>query len=162
MALQLMGFQIHLRLEHHKLLVQALFIQAKEVVLLKMIFERIVVDIILLLASTRPSVADVTSFMAIATMSIEFVVSVEPLATESTLGMTSKATLVHGARHIVTMLFMLAQLGRREKLMFVSEDLLVASAKIAKSQTNDKCPAGLSEWRHCFTYHITFPCLLLT
>lgn len=50
MTFQLVPFQIHLRSEHNELLLQTLLIQAQEMVFLKVFFQRIVVDVILLLA----------------------------------------------------------------------------------------------------------------
>ena len=125
-----MGLQIHLRFEHHEFLLQTLLVQAKKVVLLEMFLERIVVDIVLLLAMSRPSVTDMAPLMPVTTVSIQFVISVEPLSAETAFWMASKPALINGAGDIISVLFVLAQFRHGEKFMLVGEDFFVPSAKI--------------------------------
>jgi hypothetical protein len=65
-----MSFEVHLRLKDHELLFKAFFVQAKKVVCLEMAFKGIVVDIILVLAGCRASIANVASFVAVTAVSV--------------------------------------------------------------------------------------------
>lgn len=127
-----MGFQVHLRLKNDKLLLQTLFVQAEEMILLKMILKGIVVDVILLLPTGRAAVAYVASLMTVTTVRVEFVIAVESLAAKSTFGVSPETALIQGSWHIITVLLVFAQLCHSEKFMLVCEDLLVPSAKIAE------------------------------
>lgn len=125
-----MAFQVHLRLKNHELLLQTLLVQAEEVVFLEMFLERVVVDIILLLAMSRSSITDMTPLVLVTTMGIQLVVSVEPLSTEPTLRVAFEAALVNGSRDIVSVFFVLAQFRRRKEFMLVGKHLFVSSAKV--------------------------------
>lgn len=71
--------------------------------------------------------------MSVTTMRIQLVISVEPFTTETAFRVPSETTLVNGARNVVTVLFVLAQLRRGEDLMFMSENFFVSSTKITIS-----------------------------
>jgi hypothetical protein len=104
----LMCFQVHLRFENNKLLFQALWVKASEMIFCKMLLKGVVINVILLLAMGGTSITDVTAFVLITTMSVELVVAVKSLATEPTLGVPSEATLVYSSRLVVTGLFVFA------------------------------------------------------
>ena len=131
MRFQLMTLQIHLRVEDDKLLLQALGVETRKVILAKVLLKRIVVLEILWISSACPPIAKMASLMSIATMCIEFVISVESLPAESALGMTFKPTLIHSSRNVVAILLMLPQLLLREYLVLVDKHLFVSSAQIA-------------------------------
>jgi len=65
-----MGLQIHLRLEHDEFLIQALLVQAQEVVFLEMVLERSIIDVVLLLAMSGSSIANVASLMLVTAVCI--------------------------------------------------------------------------------------------
>lgn len=98
-----------------------------------MVFEGVIVDVVLLLAMSRSSVADVASLMSVTTVRIQLVISVEPFTTETAFRVPSETALVNRARDVVSVLFVLAQLRRGEDFMFVSEKFFVSSAKITIS-----------------------------
>lgn len=98
-----------------------------------MVFEGVIVDVVLLLAMSRSSVADVASLMSVTTVRIQLVISVEPFTTETAFRVPSETALVNRARDVVSVLFVLAQLRRGEDFMFVSENFFVSSAKITIS-----------------------------
>lgn len=100
---------------------------------LEMVFEGVIVDVVLLLAMSRSSVADVASLMSVTTVRIQLVISVEPFTTETAFRVPSETALVNRARDVVSVLFVLAQLRRGEDFMFVSEKFFVSSAKITIS-----------------------------
>ena len=100
---------------------------------LEMVFEGVIVDVVLLLAMSRSSVADVASLMSVTTVRIQLVISVEPFTTETAFRVPSETALVNRARDVVSVLFVLAQLRRGEDFMFVSENFFVSSAKITIS-----------------------------
>ena len=133
MTFQLMTLQVHLRLKHNELLLQAFPVQAKEVAFLEVVFEGVIVEVVLLLAMSRSSVADVASLMSVTTVRIQLVISVEPFTTETAFRVPSETALVNRARDVVSVLFVLAQLRRGEDFMFVSENFFVSSAKITIS-----------------------------
>jgi hypothetical protein len=108
MAFQLMSFHVHLRLENNKLLLQTLLVQAQEMIFLEVILERIIVNIILLLASGGLSITNMTSFVAITTVSVQFIVAIEPLTAETTLGVTFETALINGSGNVVSVLLVLA------------------------------------------------------
>lgn len=70
MRLNLMGLEVHLGIENHELLLQALSVWTHEVVLAEMLLERVVVDIVLLLAAAFSAVTDVTSFVLVSAMCV--------------------------------------------------------------------------------------------
>ena len=130
MELKLVCFEVHLRLEDDKLLVQALLVGANEVVFSKMSFQRIIVYIILLFPPVVPSIADMALFMLVSAVGVQFVGAVEPLSTETTLGVSFEATLVNSTRVIITEFLVFSKLLYCKQLMFVREDLLVPCAEI--------------------------------
>lgn len=94
-------------------------------------FERVVVDVVLLLPVVVTTVADVTTLVLVTTVSIQLVVSIEALSTEAALRMSFEAALVNGARIIVTEFLVLLQVGPCEKLVLVCEDFLVSCTEVA-------------------------------
>ena len=90
------------------------------------------------LTSTVPTIADVASLMLVAAMCIELVIAVKTLTTETTLRMAFETRLIHGARVVISVLFVLAEFGLSEKLMLVGEDLFVPRAEIAGDVSVDK------------------------
>lgn len=70
MDFQLVCLQIHLRVEHNKLLFHTFPVRAQEVILSKMNLERIVIDIVLLLSASITTIADVTTFVFVPTMRV--------------------------------------------------------------------------------------------
>lgn len=58
---------------------------------------------------------------------VELIVPIESLTTKSTFWMTPKSTLINGSWVVVPEFLMPSKLSKCEKLMLVSEDLLVAS-----------------------------------
>lgn len=71
------------------------------------------------------------SLMLVPAVCVELVVAVESLPTEAALGMALEAALVDGSRVVVAKFFVLVQLGWREQLMLVREDLFIPSAEVA-------------------------------
>lgn len=130
MKFQLVGLQIHLRLEHDKLLIQAFLVQAQEVVFLEMVLERGIINVVLLLAMSGSSIADVASLMLVTAVCIQFVISVESLATETTFGVTSETTLVNSTGDVISVFLVFPQLRHGEEFVLVGEDLLVSSTQI--------------------------------
>lgn len=92
-----------------------------------MLLQHLVVEIVLHLAARIPPVADMTSFVLLSTVLVELIVPIESLATKSTFWMTPKSTLINGSWVVVPEFLMPSKLSKCEKLMLVSEDLLVAS-----------------------------------
>jgi hypothetical protein len=100
-------------------------------VLAEVIFQRVIVDIVLLLATTLTSVADVAAFMLVPAVCVQFVVSIEAFSAESTLWVSLESTLIDRARVVVPELLMLAQFRECEKFVFVRKDFFVSRAKVA-------------------------------
>jgi len=68
----------------------------------KVHLERIIVDKILLLPATSfPTIADVAAFVLVPTMSVQLVIPVKTLSTKAALGMSLEAALVDRAGVIV-------------------------------------------------------------
>jgi hypothetical protein len=130
MGLDLMCFEVHLRVEDHEFLLETLPVRTQEVVFAKVHFERVVVDVVLLLPAALPSVANVAALVLVSTVSVQLVVSVEALPTEATFRVSSKTTLVFCARVVVAKLLVLLQIGPCEELVLVGEDLLVPCTEV--------------------------------
>lgn len=99
MLLQLMGFQINLRRENDKLLIQAGLFRAQKVVLSIMLHQTIVVHIILWLPSSP--ITDEAALMFLPTMNIKLIIPIESLPAEATLRVAFKAALIDGSRVVV-------------------------------------------------------------
>jgi hypothetical protein len=65
-----MSLEVHLRIEHNELLLQALPIRTHEMVLPEVLFQRIVIDIVLLLPASFSAIADVAALVLVATVRI--------------------------------------------------------------------------------------------
>jgi hypothetical protein len=70
MCLNLMRFQIHLRVEDRKLFLQTLSIRTQEMVFFEVHFEGIVVDKVLLFASAISAIANVAAFVLVSTVCV--------------------------------------------------------------------------------------------
>ena len=114
MNLQLMGFNIHLRVEHNKLLLEALSVRTQEVILAEMHFKRVVVYIVLLLSAPFAAIADVASFMLVSAMRVKLVVAVEACSTESAFWVPLESALVDCTGIVITEFLVLLQVGRCE------------------------------------------------
>ena len=128
-----MSLEIHLRIEHNELLLEAFSVWAREVVFLKVQLKRIVVDIILLLSAAFSAVTDMATLVLVPAMCVQLVVSIEALPTEAALRVTLETTLIDSARVVVAELLVLSQLSKREELVFVGEDFLVSRTQIART-----------------------------
>jgi hypothetical protein len=102
--LDLVSLQVHLRLKYNELLVQAFLVKTNEMIFLEVNLQSIVVDVVLLLTVGGPTVADMASLVLVSTVSVELVVAVESLPTESTLGVALEAALIDRTRFMIAML----------------------------------------------------------
>jgi len=127
--LELMCLEIHLGRKDDEFLLQALSIHTHEMILLKMVLERIVVDVIMRIPAIR-SVAEEASLMLLPTMHIKLVIPVEPLPTEAAQWMALETTLVDCSWIIISLRHMLLQLLIRKQVMLVREYLLISRAEI--------------------------------
>src|SRR5690242_17683687 len=125
-----MGFEIHFRVEHNKLLLQTFLVWAHEVVVPEVLLTRIIVDVVLLLSPAISTDTTVTALLLVSTMCVQLVVSVEALATEPTLGVSLKTTLIDCARIVVAKFLVLSQLSKGKELVLVRKDFLVSGTKI--------------------------------
>ncbi len=132
-----MRLQIHFRFENYKLLVETFLLRTEVMIGFEVRLQRVVVDIILWLPALGSPVTDVTTLVLVPAVCVQLVITVEPLATEATLGMTSEAALVDRARVVVAEFLMLSQAVLREQFVLMSEDLLVPCAEIAASCQHD-------------------------
>lgn len=122
-----MSLKIHLGIEDNKLLLQAFSVWAHEMVFPKMLFERVVVDVILLLSAAISAIANVATLVLVSAMCVQLIVSIEALATETTFWMSLKPALIDSARVIVAELLVLPELSKGEELVLMREDFLVSS-----------------------------------
>jgi hypothetical protein len=104
-ALGTILLQVHFRIEDDKLLLQALLIRADKVVLSEVHLEGVVIDVVLRVSATIAAITQVAAFVAVTAMREQFIVAVEALTTETTLGMTLETRLVLGTRDVVSMFF---------------------------------------------------------
>jgi len=131
MLLELMGFEVHLRIEDDELLLLAFLVQAWEVISPKVLLERIVIEVILRIVAASPPIAQMASFVFVSAMGEQFVIAIEPLPAKSALRMPFETALVDGSRVVITELLVPLQFLRCEELVFMREDLLVARAQVA-------------------------------
>lgn len=94
--------------------------------------KRVVVKEILLSAAGVTTVAKMASFVLVAAMCVELIITVEPLPAETTFWMSFETALVYRTWVVVAKLFMLAQFSWRKEFMLVSEDFLIPRAQITK------------------------------
>jgi len=80
MLLKLMSLEVNLRRKGNKLLVQTFSLQTQEMIFLEMLLERIIIEIILRLATS--SITDKASLVSISAMNIKFVLTIESLIAE--------------------------------------------------------------------------------
>jgi hypothetical protein len=80
MLLKLMSLEVNLRRKGNKLLVQTFSLQTQEMIFLEMLLERIIIEIILRLATS--SITDKASLVSISAMNIKFVFTIESLIAE--------------------------------------------------------------------------------
>lgn len=126
-----MSLEVHLRIEYNELLLQALPVRTHEVILPEVLFQRVVVDIVLLLPAPFSAIADVTALVLVATMRVKLVVSVEALTAESTFRVSLKTALVDRARVVVAEFLMLLEVGEGKELVLVGKHFLVSCTEVA-------------------------------
>ena len=103
-----MSLKIHTRLKNHEFLLQAFRVKTEKMVFSEVVLERPVVEVILLLAVRRPTVTDVTPFVTITTVSIEFVITIETLTAETAFRMSLETALINCTWFMITIFLMLA------------------------------------------------------
>jgi hypothetical protein len=106
MRFELMCLEVHLGLENHELLLQASLVQAEKMIASKVLFQRVIVNVVLRLAASAPSITDMATLVLVSAVSIQLVVAVEPYVTESAFRVALEPTLVDGARSVVPESFM--------------------------------------------------------
>lgn len=102
MCLDLVGLQIHFRIENDKFLLLALIIQARKVLLVEVLLQCFVILKVLRVVAAISPVAKMASLMSVSAMSKEFVVAVESLSAKAALWMSLETALIHGARIVVS------------------------------------------------------------
>lgn len=91
------------------------------------------------MAAVVPSITDMALLVLLPTMGVQFIVTVESLATKATFRMPFESGLIDGSGVVISKLFVLSKFPGCEQLMFVGEHFLVAGAKI----THDLAVLGL-------------------
>ena len=125
-----MGFQIHFRIKNDEFLLHAFPVCTQKMLFAKVDLERIIIDVVLLLPSLLPPVADVTTLVLVAAVHIELVIPVEPLLAEPTVWMALEPALVDRSGVIVTKLFMFPELLCGKEVMLVREYFFVLGAEL--------------------------------
>lgn len=126
-----MCFEIHLGLENIGLVGLTLGIETQEVCVRKVLFELLVVEVVLRIATPIPTVADMATLVPLPAVTVQLVIPVKSLTTKATLWMTLEPRLIDSSRSVVAVLFVPPQICKGEKFVFMSEDFLVSRAKIA-------------------------------
>jgi len=83
MLLQLVGLEIHFRVEDDELFLLAFLVQAREVIFAEMLLKRIIVDIVLRVVAASPSVTQMAPLVTFSAMSKQLVISIESLSTKA-------------------------------------------------------------------------------
>jgi hypothetical protein len=65
-----MRLEVHLRVEDHKLLLQAFAVRTQKMVFPEMNFERVIVDVVLLFSTTIASIANVAAFVLVSAVRV--------------------------------------------------------------------------------------------
>lgn len=94
----------------------------------KVLLQLFIVEVILRVSSAISSVANVTSLVLLSTVIVKFIITVEPLLTETTFWMSLEARLINCAGIVITVLFVFSQFAKSEQFVFVGEDLFVSGA----------------------------------
>src|ERR1700761_3735804 len=97
-----MCFQVHFRLEDICLVCLTFSVHTNKVLFCKVFLQFLVVEIILWISTSVSSIADVTSFVLLSTVGIEFVIPIEPLFAKAAFGMAFESRLVDSTRIIVS------------------------------------------------------------
>ena len=127
---ELVGFEIHLRLEYDKLLLETFPVIADEVVLLEMLLQCIVVDVVVWLSRVSP-VAEEAPLMLVAAMFVQLVAVVESGAAETAERMAPETRLIRRTWFVISMAHVLRELLIRKHVMLVCKDFLVPSTEVA-------------------------------
>lgn len=114
MNLNLVRFEVHLRIEYHKLLIETFSVRTKEMILAKMNLQGVIVDVVLLLPATFSAIANVTALVFVSAVCIQLIVSVEALTAEAAFRVALETTLVYGAGIVVAKLLMLSEFRKCE------------------------------------------------
>lgn len=134
MCLQLMCFEIHLALEHHKLLRQTLLVWTCKVVLPKVHFQRIIVQVVLVLLPVITTITYVAALVLLTTMRKQLVIAVEALSAEAAFGMALETALIDCAWSVIAEFFMLAEFSGGEEFVFMRKHLLVTGTEVTTRQ----------------------------
>lgn len=105
-------------------------------VLLKVVFKGVVIDVILVPAPTRLSITNMAPFMLISAVGVELIISVKAFATEFAFWVAFESTLINCTRRIIAVFLVFAKLRDSEKLMLVCKHFFVASTKIAFEESD--------------------------
>lgn len=127
---ELMGLEIHVRLEDDKFLLHALFVVADEVVTLEMQLQLVVVTVVVRYPRV-PAIADEAPLVLVATVLKQLVAVVKPFAAEAAQRMPLEPRGVAVVLFGFSELHMVAQLFIRVHLVLVGEDLLVPRTQVA-------------------------------
>lgn len=112
---------------------------------LEVVFQRTIVNVILLLPIHRSSIADMTALVPVPTVNIELVIPIEPLATETAFRVSSKSTLINRTGNIISVLLMPSQLRNGKEVMLVGEYFFVPCAEITAAKPLISMAYGSSE-----------------
>lgn len=127
---QVVRLQIHVGLEHDKLLLHALPVIAEKVILFEMLLQRIVVYKVVWLAGVA-AVTEEAAFVLHAAMLVQAIVVVEAFAAEAAQWVALEARLIGRAGLVVAASHVLLELAVGEELVLVRKDLFVARAQVA-------------------------------
>ena len=128
-------------------------------ILPKVSFQGIIIDVILLLPGLMSSVTDMASLMLVPTMRIELVVTVKTSLAEPAFWVAFEATLIYCSGVVVTKSLVSLQLASREELVLVGKDLFVPGAEVTGSDYQLIAPENSTL---LCTYHITWWCTIFT
>jgi hypothetical protein len=142
---QLVGLEIHLGLEHDELLLEALAVQTEEMVLLKMLLERVVILVVVRLPRVAP-VTDKAPLVLVPAMVVELVGVVEARAAEAAQWVSLETGLVNGSRLVVAFAHVVLQFLVGEQLVLVRKDLLVTSAEVTHLLVVDAPHMAVEIW----------------
>jgi hypothetical protein len=127
---KLVGLEVHLRLEHDKLLLETLAVRAHVVLLLEVVLKRVVVQVVVRLARVA-TVAEEATLVLVPAVLVQFVAVVETGAAKAAQRVAPEAGLVDGAGLVVAVAHVLGELLVGKHVVLVGKHLLVASAQVA-------------------------------
>lgn len=112
----------------------------------KVLLQLLIIEIVLRISTTVPTVADMTPLMLLTAMCVKLVVTVEAFLTKSAFRMALEARLIYCTWLVVASGFVPPKLCKGKRLVLMSKHLLVTDAQVAHDSAMFSSYVFLKMW----------------